>query len=356
MVKFIKSFLLLSATILSSLNLKAQNGYTQSFSFVQKPISARVLATGGAQIAYGNNDAAMFLYNPALLDTGMNKSLSLGYQYYIADIRNNTVAYAHTFKKIGTLGFGIQNTNYGEMDLTDPTGKVLGSFSANENSLIAGYSLQQGAFKLGLNAKYASSNINNLRSNALLFDGGMFFQHPKKELTLAFTINNIGGVLATDLQREYLKIPLNVQAGLSYRLEHMPLRFYVTAHTLHRYDIRYDDPNKPVKYDLSGQPIEESNNTFDKIMRHTDIVFRHLVFGGEFMLGKGFHLRFGYNHQMRREMQIENAAFSFAGFSFGTMIRIAKMEFSYTRTNMHLAAGANTIGLGINFGAWKKKV
>ena len=348
-------YFILLCLVASCLEVKAQSGSTQSFSYLRRPANARVLGIGGENITVMDKDVSMAIYNPALITSDLHTSFSINYQPYLANINATNIAYGHTFKKLGTLVASLQYMSYGEMDNTDATGQVLGTFSPSEYAFAVGTSRTQGVFSFGGNLKFAGSNISGYSSYALLADLGGTFKHPKKDMSVGMLIKNAGFTFSDYTKSSNSTLPFDVQLGLSYKLEHMPLRVSVTAVKLYKYDIRYDDPNKPLPLDLNGDPIPESNTGFDKIMRQTDIVFRHLVFGGEFLMSKNINLRVGYNHMLRREMQVEEI-FSMAGFSFGGMIRIAGFEFAYSRTNYHIAGGLNTLSLSTNFmNTFKKK-
>lgn len=334
-------------TVISD-EIMAQSGSTQSFSFLRKPANARVLGIGSENITTSDKDVSMSMYNPALINDDLHTSFALNYQPYLADINAVSLSYGHKLKNFGTLVGSFQYMNYGEMTNTDASGLELGKYKPSDFAFSVGHSHKINAFSLGANIKFAGSNIYNYSAYALLADIGGVFKHPTKDLTFGMVIKNAGFILSDFTKTSESSVPFDVQLGLSKKLEHMPLRFSITAVKLYKYDIRYEDPTIPLPLDLNGDPIPESNNSFDKIMRHTDIIFRHLVFGGEFLLGKNFNLRVGYNHMMRRELQVENI-FSMSGISFGTMIRIAGFEFAYSRTNAHIAGGINTLSLSTNF-------
>lgn len=340
---------------LASFQAIAQSGSSQSFSFLRRPANARVSGIGGENITVIDKDVSMAMYNPALISSDLHSSFAFNYQPYLADINALALAYGHTFKKAGTFTTSLQYMNYGKMDNTDPTGAVLGTFTASEYAFSVGHARVQGPFTLGANLKFVGSNLASYSSHAIVADLGGIFKHPKKELSLGLVIKNVGIVVSDYTPKNASNLPFDAQLGVSYKLDHMPLRFSVTAVKLYKYDIRYDDPNVPLPLDINGDPILESNNNFDKIMRHTDIVFRHLVFGGEFLLSKNINLRVGYNHMMRREMYVTDI-YSMAGISLGGMIRIAGFEFAYSRMNYHIAGGLNTLSISTNFAnTFKKK-
>ena len=347
-------YLLVSACFFASLQAMAQAGSSQSFSFLRRPANTRAIGIGGENITVMDNDSSLTMYNPALINDDLHTSFAFNYQPYLADINAMSLAYGHTFKKIGTLVSSLQYMSYGEMDNTDATGLVLGKYAPAEYAWSLGYAKKQGPFSLGANVKFAGSNFFNYTSYALMADVGGIFKHPTKDLSVGLIIKNAGFILSDYTNKNNSNLPFDVQIGLSYKLEHMPLRLSVTAVKLYQYDIRYDDPNKPLSLDINGDTIPVSNNNFDKIMRQTDIVFRHLVFGGEFLLSKNINIRVGYNHMIRRELQVTDI-FSMSGISLGGMIKIAGFELAYSRMNYHIAGGLNTLSVSTNFASTFKK-
>ena len=80
-----------------------------------------------------------------------------------------------------------------------------------------------------------------------------------------------------------------------------------------------------------------------------DNFFRHLVFNGEFLLGKneGLRLRLGYNHLRKRELTVRNYR-SLAGFSGGVGVKIKRFRVDFGYASYHLAGGVVHLGIGTN--------
>ncbi|MEZ4687123.1 MAG: hypothetical protein R3B47_13960 [Bacteroidia bacterium] len=56
-------------------------------------------------------------------------------------------------------------------------------------------------------------------------------------------------------------------------------------------------------------------------------MMRHVVFGGEFLLGKSLRLG-GYRHIRREELKAQNRA-GLAGFSLGFGLRVSRLSLDY---------------------------
>lgn len=325
----------------------AQIGGKNGFEFVNYAANAKVAGIGSMNVSVRDGDPNMFFSNPALLNTDMKRQASLSYNNYFADIWNSQVAYAFETKKLGMWGAGLQYTNYGSAKNTDEAGNDLGTINANEYVFTVAKSHTIGNYTLGANVKFAHSQIANYNAAMGLIDLGGVFKHPKRQFTIGLLIKNVGFAFKNYSPNQDVRIPFDVQAGFTYKLEHMPLRFSMTLHHLHQFDIAYDDPNRIAGYDLNGNPQYQRVNLADKIMRH-------FVFGGEFILTKGFHIRAGYNHFRRAEMALENYG-GLGGFSFGAMLKIKAVELGYSAAFYHPAGPRSYFTLMLNLGNFHKK-
>jgi hypothetical protein len=157
-------------------------------------------------------------------------------------------------------------------------------------------------------------------------------------------LRNAGTQLATyNGLREDL--PFDVQIGFTKQLRYLPFRFGIVVHHLHQWNIRYDDPN------LQDDDVlvfgEEPANTEGN--GGVDNFFRHLIFNGEFLLGRNesFRIRFAYNHLRKKELSVRNYR-SLAGFSGGIGIKVSRFRLDAGFAPYHLAGGVFHIGFGTN--------
>ena len=141
-----------------------------------------------------------------------------------------------------------------------------------------------------------------------------------------------------------MQLPLNIQAGFSYRLSHMPLRISATAFYLQETDIQYLDPNTPGKLDPNGKLVKDDKKI-------TEQIARHLCLGGEFLLHRNFNLRVGYNHLRRKELRTETGA-GLTGFSLGFAIHSKPLNLSYTYSGWQSGAGMHFLSLNIRFNSF----
>ncbi len=322
---------------------QAQTGGKNSFEFVNLPGNAHVAALGGINVSTYDRDVNMVWQNPALLRDTMNRYLSVNYIPFFASIKGGSLAYSHKFKKIGTLAMGIQYINYGSMVERDETGNELGTFRPQDIALMVAKSHTIGVFTLGGTLKYVSSSIaHSYASHGLMMDAGGIFRHPVRDFTIGMTFKNIGFALKKYNKDAPARAPFDIQLGASYKLEHIPVRFSLTAHHLYKFDIVYLDTAQNKKYDLDGNEEKQKKNFADKALRH-------FIVGTEFLLSKNLHARLAYNFQRRREMRLVDRAGT-AGFSWGVMIRIKAFEIDFSRSTYSLAGGKNWLTVTMDMG------
>ena len=205
-----------------------------------------------------------------------------------------------------------------------------------------------------MNSKFIYSSLGGYNSSGIAFDLGTIYHIGHKNLDVGFVIKNIGSQI-TKYSEMYEYMPINVLFGVSKRLEHLPFRLNITATHLERWNLIYDDPNGENNILLTedGQSSEKS-----KISQFSDNFFRHLIFGGEFLLGKGegpIRLRFSYNYKKSKEMAVYPYR-SFAGFGFGFGLKLRKFQIDYAYNIQNSAGGKVHLTIGANLNEFRKKL
>ena len=297
-----------------------------SFAFLEVPSSAKLAGLGGVNASLFNNDVNLFLFNPALLGPTNNMNASINYVFHPATTGMSSITYAQEFEKAGLFGAGLRYFSYGVIDGYDQTGADIGSFKPNDFAFNISHSQAANNFRIGGTIKFVSSNIAGYHSSALLFDVGGLFVHPSKDFTVGMVLSNFGFTTQKFSSAQETSLPFNVQIGTSIKPEHMPIRFSITLHNLHQWDLM--------------QPDEKDNGQNYWL----DNTFRHFVFAAEVILSKNVNVLFGYNHLRRSELKLENAG-SFSGFSIGGVIMVKAFEFVYTFAGYHVSGNTNTLTL-----------
>ncbi len=314
-----------------------QVGGQTAFDFLRIADNARIAALGGENITTKDRDPNLFSYNPAAINHSMYNRFSINYMPFYSDVWKAGFTYVTPIKNTGTWAFNFQYLDYGTLIYADASGNQAGEFGAGDWALSVGKSFSQNNITIGVNWKLAGSAIATYSALATMLDVGGMWEHPKRDFKVGMMIKNIGIVLSDYSPTSQSNLPFDVQLGWSYKLEHMPLRFSMTAHHLNKFDIVYLDPLRQTTFDEDGNEVPKEKTNFDKFARH-------LVFGGEFIFSQNFHARFGYNVLRRRELRLEETSGG-AGFSFGLMMRIKTIELNFTRAYYHVVGGTTMLTL-----------
>jgi hypothetical protein len=347
-----RPFLWIPMLFLSVGSLNAQPG-GKAFQFLDVTNSARVAALGGKAPAVYDDDLNMPFHNPALLNELQHNHLVLNYVDYFAGINYGYVSYARTYQGIGNFALGIHYLNYGKFQGADETGALTGTFRAADYAFNIMYSRKlDSLFTVGINLKPIYSSLETYNSFAMAIDAGVVFHYPEWGFTSALVIRNAGLQLSTYYPNgEREPLPLDVQLGITEELKHAPLRFFVTADHLEKWDLTYqtEEDIKNSVNELTGETITQSK--FDVF---TDKFMRHIILGSELLIGKNLVFSFGYNYRRRQEMKIDTKP-GMVGFSFGASVHISKFQISYGRAVIHQAGGSNHFSLLMNLDEFYKK-
>lgn len=319
----------------------AQTGGQYGFDALRLVPSARITALGGINISTSDYDPLMAAQNPALSNDQMHGMFSMTWSNALADIRYGQAAYSHRLKNVGNLYGGVQFVNYGDFIRTDALANQTGTFTAGTYKFSAGASRAFDQWRFGAGFHYLSARIDGMQSGALSVDMGAMWQDTSRFLNAGFVLKNLGSQIGRySPNQEKADLPFEIQAGISKRLEHLPVRFSLTAIQLNRFmNLLYQNPDAPIEYDLSGQPIPVKKRTADKIARH-------FVLGAELSVSKSFFLRAGYNHQRRQELKTLNQG-GLSGFGMGAGIRVSWFTFDYGFGRYHAASNLHQFTLAM---------
>jgi len=330
----------------------AQNGGDNTYEFLNVPVGARVGALGGDVIAVKDGDPNLALNNPSLLTPEMHSMVSLTYLNYFADINYGFASYTSNFNKLGTFSGGIKYITYGKFLETDDGGNELGEFTAAEYAFVLGWGKSiDSLFSIGANLKPVYSNLYTYNSFGLVGDVSATYYNPKREITTAIVVKNIGAQLTTYVDGgEREPMPFEVQMGVSKKLKHVPLRLSLNLNHLQNWNISYNDSTylTNTNNNLSDEEKEERNKT--SLLSEA---LRHITLGAEIMPSKSFNLRFGFNFKRRSELTLENKS-GLVGFSWGLGFRIKKFHISYGSARYHLAGSSNHFTITTNISEYYK--
>jgi hypothetical protein len=329
MVKRIVNISLLSLLTTGSFS---QTGGDNIYEFLNLTHSGLVSSIGGSNVSIAGSSLNLSWHNPALLDSGMVKSLALNYVNYFAGINYGLAMYSWPLKRPGNVAAGISYLNYGSFIEADESGNITGSFSASESAVSVIYSRElDSMFAVGINFKPVLSHLENYNSVGFAVDLGASWHDSKNLLSAGLAIRNIGYQVTTYAGESRGNLPLEIIAGISARLAHAPVRFSITLRHLEKYDLTYQ---------YSASSDEESSvgqEFFENMMKH-------IIVGAELFPHKNFYLSLGYNHQRRSELQTGSKAAG-TGFSWGFGLNTSMLNIEFGSASYHLAGSSNHLSI-----------
>jgi hypothetical protein len=319
----------------------AQIGGESTYQFLNLVSSPRQAALGGKVLTNIDYDVTQALFNPATINVEMDNQLALNYSSYLGGISYGTASYAYTLdRRTQTLHAGITYINYGSFDGYDENGNSTGTFTGNEAALSVGYALQLGYsdFYFGTNLKFITSALEQYNSFGVAVDLGLVYINEDLDFHAALVVRNLGTQITTYAGLNE-SLPLEIDFGISQRLENVPIRWHLTIENLQQWPLAVSNPAR-VTTDLSGNQTEEKIGFLGKMIRRT-------IIGAELFPEGGFNIRLGYNFRRAEELRIVDQR-NFSGLSAGFSIKMKKMRFSYTHAKYTSAANSNFFGLQID--------
>jgi hypothetical protein len=333
---------------LFALGTFAQTGGDNTYEFLNLPAGSRLAALGGNNVSHYDNDVNFVLNNPGLLRSEMHNRMAINYINYLSDINFGYVSYSYDLKNIGTFAGGIQYINYGTFLHSDETGEILGEFVPSEYSFNIAFA-QNITPKLhyGVNLKTIYSSFFSYFSSGLALDAGLAYIDTAKLFSAGIVVKNLGIQLRPYTPGNQEPLPLDVQIGLTKKLQHAPFRFSVTAMDLLNWNLSYTSV-----FSNTYQLDEGSEgNFFNKMGDIGDEFIRHFILGVEIVPHPNFYIALGYNYRRRTELAITTMP-KLVGMSIGFGLHLSKFNISYGLASYHLAGSSNHFTLGINLDAF----
>lgn len=319
---------LLSIAILFPFLSFSQAGGDRGYQILDLSNNARTAALAGTAISIADGDISQFFENPATLDSVEAKNIYFNINPYFVDAFVFTGAYMFNINSIGNIAIGLQYLDLGSFDRTDASGNSIGSFDAQDYAISIGKAHKLGPITLGGNIKLLHTSIDSYGSTALVGDiGGLFSIN--RNWTVGMVFSNMGVRISDFNDLASPSIPFDVKIGTTFKPEHMPIRFTITSSNL-------VDENVVEESTSEGR----SNQSVEKLLRRVNV-------GAELVFSENFQLLFGYSHKRKQELKLDDIGGG-AGFSYGLMLNIKKIELRYTRATFHAAGGSSFISLQTN--------
>ncbi len=328
----------------------SQIGGQHAFQFLDLDFNARSTALGGDFGALNDNDINLAIVNPASVSESMNRNVALNHAFYPAGISIGQLMLGHQFNKIGMVVMHLRYANYGRFIQRDIAGVETGKFTAGDYSFGASYGKKLNErFSIGANLNVLLSQYESYFAIGAGIDFSAMYHHPEKQFTAVVTARNVGVQLKNYTKGNREPLPVELLAGVSYKLPHAPFRLNLTAHDLNHFDLTYNDPNaEPTIDDFSQDTIPVYKASI------AEKIFRHVNLGIEILPTETFFIRIGYNFDRRQTFNIVNRT-TISGFSGGFGFKVKQLHVNYSVAFYSPAGANNMLSVTSNFGDWKRK-
>ncbi|WP_397446233.1 type IX secretion system protein PorQ [Polaribacter sp. R77954] len=326
--------------LLSYLSIIGQVGGENVYQFLNLSTSARQIALGGEVLTLVD-DVNQPIWNPATINENIDNKVSLNYSNYLAGINIGSLSYAKLIsRRFGTLHGSINYLNYGTLIGADSEGNETGNFSASDIAVSIGYArnLPWTNLFFGANIKVITSNIDSFTSSGIAADFAVLYYSPYKPYSFTVVARNVGTQIKS-FNGTNEELPFKVAVGASYRLEYVPLKWYLTLDNLQQWDVSVPNPSEQTT-DLEGNVTEQEIGFLANASRH-------FVIGAELFPESAINIRVGYNFRRAAELKLQNVR-TFGGISYGFGIKMNKIKFNYAYSKFHSATNASTFSLQID--------
>ncbi len=305
-----------------------------AYQFLNITSSARVYGLGGINISNISDDINSIDQNPALLGPEFDRQLGINYMRYLGDSNFAGVRFGTRATDRSAWAVGINYFGYGNIKETDEAGNIIGDISPKDVAFSGSYSHDiTGLLRGGIALKFAYSSYAEYTALALATDLGVNYYDPDLDLSLSLVVANLGGQVKR-FNETYDRLPIDVRLGWTQSFGTLPIRFSITAWNLTKWHVPYYDMG-----DGTTDSEPEIKDTFSSNL------FRHLIFGADFVPSEQFHISLGYNYYTRTNMSTYHRSF-LSGFSLGAGINVSNFGIGLAFAQPH--TGATTLMLNLS--------
>lgn len=300
----LRTSLILAALL--SITIAVAQSQTTAFEFLKLPESAHASALAGAAVALPEDNPTLTSVNPALLGNIHGRSASLAYMNYLSDTQVGHARFSDIAGSRASYSFSADFVGYGEADMTAPDASVQGRFSCKDMAFAGSFSyLLSDNWNGGLTGRIVYSHYGTYTSVALDADLGLAWFNDDGSFSAGAAVLNLGGQVKP-FENEHEKLPADIVAGISYTLQHAPIRLNLGMHDLNHWNSDY-------------------YYSPDKELTFAQILGRHFMVGADFNFSEQFYVSAGCHLQRRAELA-QNGGRGLEGFSIGTGLNINKLS------------------------------
>ena len=332
----LKRYILGLLSLLSiSLVMRAQDG-TIAYNFLNLPSSSHIYGLGGINISTVEDNLNTIDQNPALLGPEMDMQLGINYMRYVGETNFAGLKFAKKTSDRSAIAIGAQYFGYGDIKYTDVEGTIHGTFSPKDIAINLAYAHDiNDRWRGGINLKFIHSSYDEYSAMALAADLGVNYFNPDNDFSLSLVAANLGGQIKR-FNESYDHLPIDVRLGFTKGLGDLPFRLSVTAWNLTKWSLPYYNPG-----DGTSSTELELKDSFGSNL------FRHLVFGADWVPSDRFHISLGYNYKTRTDMSTYSRNF-LSGFSVGAGINVKAFGIDVAFAQPHTGATTFMVNLTAN--------
>lgn len=311
----------------------AQDG-SNAYNYLNITSSSRIYALGGVNITAVEDELSVTDQNPALLGPEMNNQVLVDYMRYMGGSNFAGLRYARAAGERGAWSAGLRYFGYGNMTAADEFGVVTGTFSPKDVNFSGTFSYDiTGRLRGGIALKLLYSSYEAYSAFAVATDLGINYYNPDSEFSCSVVVANLGGQVKK-FNDTYDRLPIDVRLGIAKIFPGFPVRFSITAWNLTKWHLPYMETG-------DGTSSEEMQ-VKDKFSSN---LFRHLVFGFDFIPNERFYVALGYNYKTRTDMSTYSRSF-LSGFSLGAGMNMRRFNVGLAFAQPH--SGATTLMINLN--------
>lgn len=324
-----------AAALLLPTPAHAQEG-SSAYDFLNIPTSAHAWGLGGTNIQVIDDDVTLVDQNPALLGPEIDMQAGVNYMLYMGSSNFAGARFGMAAGERAAWAAGIRYLNYGSITEYLPDGTASGSFSPQDIVFEGTYSHDiTDRLRGGINVKMVYSNYSDYSAFAMAADLGINYYNEERDLSFSVVLKNMGGQLKR-FDKDYDRLPFDVQLGYMQSLGSSPFAISVTATNLTKWKLPYysHDKNKPEE-----QQTLKHNFGSD--------LFRHLIFGLQYQPSEQFYAALAYNYKTRTDMSTYKRSF-LSGFSLGAGLNLNRFSLGLAFAQPHSGATTLMVNLTLN--------
>lgn len=320
-----KRYIIIFIIVLQAVStVEAQDG-TTAYEFLNVSASSHVYALGGTNITTIDDDVNLIDQNPGLLGPEYEMQAGLNYMRYLGGSNFMGARFTAPAGDHAAWAVGIQYFGYGSIDGYDEQGNSTGaSFSPSDIAFSGTYAHDiSDRWRGGITLKFVHSSYEIYKALAICADLGVNYYNPDKDFSFSVVLKNLGGQVKR-FNENYDRLPWDIQVGFGKSLGTTPLRLSITAYNLNKWSLPY--------YSVDDGNVSGNLEKHDKFMGN---LFRHLIFGLEYVPSEKFYIALGYNYKTRTDMSTYARNF-LSGFSAGAGLKVKAMGFGVAFAQPHV--------------------